>query len=176
MLISYSYVAQEKKQIDYQFIGDYVFARKLIVANAVLSIENQVYAFGVINNEDKKDTTWMDPFSYKLLGNKVYVLSNGQEYLQYSDNVGDTVFSLFEYISPTSGFVATRFIDGYRYKSRECIYYENEKIEPESNKTTTVVCILDKDLKLPVYYEITISKFAKTSLRLIYFSELKMKE
>ncbi len=173
MVISYSTIAQEKKEIDYQFIGDYVFARKLIVANAVLSIKGQVNTFGVINTDNRKDTTWMDPFTYKLLGNKVYILSNGQEYLQYSDNIGDSVFSLFEYISPTSGFIANRFIDGYRYKSRECIYYENEKTDAESNETTTVVCVFDKGLKLPVYYEITVSKFAKTSMRLIYFSELR---
>jgi hypothetical protein len=172
LTICYSTNAQNKKCFDYQFIGNYVFADRLIIGDAVLSIENQTYTFGTFDKNGNGDTSWTDPFIYRLVGNNVYILKNGEEYLQYSDRVGDTVYSLFEYISPSSDFIATRFVEDYMYKRRKCLFFENCKEDKNSHNKTTVICILDKNFGIPLYYEIAMYKSDKLSVRLIYFSDL----
>lgn len=171
--LSYSASSQYIDTVDFRFIANYSFAEKLVTANGVLLIDNSLCRFGTIDNDS--DTTWADPFSYELIDNKVYIIVEDEKYLQYSDQMGANVFSFLESefdktnMSTTPCFVASNFTDEFTYNSRECLYFENIKVK--GNNKTIVVCVFDKNLKIPVYYEISMFKFDKISSKTVYYTD-----
>jgi hypothetical protein len=172
LLLTLGFHSYGQKSLDYNFIANYYFADKVVSTSGMVLLNNGIYKFGTIGNDS--DTSWSDNFKYKVRGHEIFLNVGDKEYLQYSNRIGDNVFSITEYELDTSSipsmpsFIVSKFIDDYLYNSKKCYYFENAKLTDDHSKFV-IVCIFDKSMKLPIYYEISIYKFDNLTSRVIHF-------